>query len=92
MAAKLSKPGIPKSPTTPVVTKLIGTCNPILLPNAFKKNNNIAPITSFTKIVPNNLNGLIEAPKKRSNYIAAIIIDTTTIGSIKRSPFIKITQ
>lgn len=81
MAANVHNPGIPRTPTTPAVAKFIGTCNPILLPKAFKKNSNIAPIINFTNTFPINRNGLYDAPIKSSNNIAITIIETMIIGS-----------
>lgn len=65
MTASPTIPGIPSIPETAVVATLIGTCNPYLPPNWFKKKRIMAPIINFTNNCPIQRIGLlIEAVNK----------------------------
>lgn len=86
MAANDNNPGIPKNPATPAVATLIGTCNPILPPNAFKRKSNMAPMTNLISSPPTKRSGFKEVPRNNKTKINPTIIDTTTIGSNRNSP------
>lgn len=74
-------PGNPNKPEMAEVTRLIGTCRSIVVPNAFKKNNRRAPIITFTNICPTIRIGLTGAPTKSTRTINPPNIEITTIGS-----------
>ena len=88
MAAKDSTPGMPSSPAMPAVAALIGTCSPMLLPNTFRKNSKIAPISTFTIKFPKRRKGLNDAPNDNSKTIKMTMTGITMIGSNKKSPFV----
>ena len=87
MAASERTPGIPKIPATLAVATLIGTCNPIELPNAFKKNKNMPPITSLAARLPIKRSGLNVVPAKSRLSTKTTMTAITINGpKIKTSP------
>lgn len=62
MAIRETIPKIPNIPETSAVNRLIGIWIPKLAPKMLTKNNNNAPITSFTEACPINFNGFTGAP------------------------------
>jgi hypothetical protein len=77
MAAKATRPGIPRKPDTADVKILMGTWSPYRLPPTFKKNSSKAPINSFIIDWPKNLIGLNGAPENNSNKIRPPKIEIT---------------
>lgn len=86
MTTKANNPGMPKNPETDDVTKLIGTCRLNEVPNAFKKNNNSAPIIIFIKPCPIKRIGFIGAPTNKRITIIPPKTDKIMVGSISTPP------
>lgn len=79
-------PGIPNSPETAAVTKLIGIWRPYWLPKTFKKNNKIAPINSLINPCPKKRSDFVGAPINSSTMIKVPIKEITKIGSTFNMP------
>jgi hypothetical protein len=78
---RAASPGSPKNPEIEDVIKLMGTCIPIVVPNAFKKNKNNAPIIIFTKLWPMKRIGFTGAPIVNNININPPKMEITIIGS-----------
>ncbi len=75
-------PGIPNIPVTLEVIKFIGICKSMLVPKAFTKNNNSAPIITFIESRPTHCSGRIGAPTNNKINIIPPKTEKTSIGSI----------
>lgn len=82
IATSEATPKIPSNPEIKAVNRLIGTWIPKFAPKTFKKNNNKAPMTSFTDACPNNFIDRRGAPIISSNIMIAIIMIITIVELI----------
>jgi hypothetical protein len=86
MTANTTTPGKPRKPEIDAVTKLIGTCNPIKVPNEFKKKRNKAPISILITPCPIKRIGVIGAPIINRRKIIPANTDIITNGSKSPPP------